>query len=428
MRLAVFTSQYPTRVASFFERDMRALCEAGVEIEVFAAHPHDDELWQYSLDILTAEQLPRDHVRHITLRDSLRPALRSAAHRPLDAVLDAGRVLGAAARYGPIPLAKTAYVLPKALAWADGHAHRFDHVLAYWGNYAGSCAWAFHRQIERDIPFSIWLHAGTDLYRSPVFLRQKLAYADNIITCCEFNRDFIRREFTGTESAAGGRIHVCHHGLDLVAFPWQPEGRATNRVIAVGRLAAHKGFRYLVEAVHALRTRGIDLTLEFVGDGPERPALAALAGGLGMGDHVRFAGWVPFPAARRAMAEATLLVHPSDGLGDGLPNVVREAMALGTPVIASDVAGIPDALGDGRGLLVPPCDTAALASAIERLLQDRAARHTMARRARRHVEEHFDLWNNGAALATLLRQTRRRRIIAAHVRGRTRQPGAQEGA
>jgi len=107
------------------------------------------------------------------------------------------------------------------------------------------------------------------------------------------------------------------------------------------------------------------------------------------------------------MSEATLLVHPSDGLGDGLPNVVREAMAVGTPVIASDVAGIPDALRDGCGVLVPPQNVESLANAIGGLLQDSVERQRIAARARRRAEERFDLWRNGAMLARLLRETRR---------------------
>ena len=108
------------------------------------------------------------------------------------------------------------------------------------------------------------------------------------------------------------------------------------------------------------------------------------------------------------MARATVLVHPSDGLGDGLPNVIREAMALGTPVIASDVAGIPDALGDGCGVLVPPQNPAAIADGIATLLADEGARARIAERARRRVEERYDVWQNGAALAALLRHSRRR--------------------
>ncbi len=106
------------------------------------------------------------------------------------------------------------------------------------------------------------------------------------------------------------------------------------------------------------------------------------------------------------MGEATVLVHPSDGLGDGLPNVLREAMALGTPVIASRIAGIPEALDYGRcGILVPPRDVGALADAIATLLGNAALRRTFAERARRRTEQQFDMWRNGARLAELLSAT-----------------------
>jgi glycosyltransferase involved in cell wall biosynthesis len=108
------------------------------------------------------------------------------------------------------------------------------------------------------------------------------------------------------------------------------------------------------------------------------------------------------------MSRATLLVHPSDGLGDGLPNVLREAMAVGTPVIASDVAGIPEALDDGRcGVLVPPKDVRALADAIDALLDDGERRRRFAALGRRRTEELFDLTTNGARLAERLRATTR---------------------
>ena len=312
-----------------------------------------------------------------------------------------------ALRFGPIQIAKTAYVLPKAWAWAGDAAARYDHVLAYWGNYAGTCAYAFHRLMDPSVPFSIWLHAGTDLYRTPVFMRQKLLYADNVITCCEFNRGFIQQRFADLSQYLANRLHVCHHGLDLSEFPYRPDGRPPHLVIAVGRLARHKGFDYLLRAAHILYSREVDVVVELVGDGPERAALQALAQDLGIADRVRFRGWLPFPEARAAMAGATVLVHPSDGLGDGLPNVVREAMAVGTPVIGSDVAGIPDALGDECGVMVPPRDAGALADAIERLLGDEPTRRRIAERARHRVEERYDLGRNGARLAALLATTRR---------------------
>src|SRR5437879_11123208 len=61
--------------------------------------------------------------------------------------------------------------LHQAWAWARQHADQYDHVLAYWGNYAGTCGHLFHRLMERPVPFSIWVHARTARYRAPVSLR-----------------------------------------------------------------------------------------------------------------------------------------------------------------------------------------------------------------------------------------------------------------
>ncbi len=410
MRLAVFTTHYPARGATFFRRDMSALQAAGVEVEVFPIYPEDARLWESGRDILGADAIPRASVHHIGIGRSLRqppwPPRKAGRF-----VRDALAVGASAMRLGIGPLARSAYVVTKGWGWAARHADRYDHVLAYWGNYAGTGAYVFHRLIERPIPFSIWLHAGTDLYnkRKRVFLRQKIQYADNVITCCEFNRRFMEDLYPDMAGEISDKTHVCYHGLDLATFPFVPDSRPPRRIIAVGRLARFKGFDYLLRAAQLCRQRGVEVEVELVGDGPESGALKALAGELGIAEHVTFRGYILFSEVRAAMSRSTILVHPSDGLGDGLPNVLREAMAVGTPVIASRVAGIPEALDDGRcGTLVPPKDVNALAQAIEALLADEAMRRRFATLGRRRTEELFDLTRNGVRLAERLRSTIRR--------------------
>jgi len=407
VKLAVFTSRYPAQVATFFERDMRSLVDAGIEIDVFSVAPFDPSLWKHALPLLGPDQLPRDRVYHLGVLDGVRGGIKTLLRRDPTARRDARAILASATQYGLEPFAKTAYVLPKAWAWA-ARARKYDHVLAYWGNYAGTCAYAFHRLAMPHVPFSIWLHAGSDLYFDTVFLREKLLYADNIITCCEFNVRYLAREFADVMPQIASKLLVNHHGLDLSAFTFRPEGRPQNRVIAVGRLAKEKGYDYLVRAAQLLATRGVDVLVDFVGHGRDEERLVSLARELGVSDRVRFRGWLPFAEVRKAMSEATVLVHPSNGLGDGLPNVLREAMGVGTPVIASDVAGIPDALNDGCGVLVPPKDVPALANAIAALLADPARRIEMATRARQRVEQHYDLARNGIRLARVLRSTKPR--------------------
>jgi glycosyltransferase involved in cell wall biosynthesis len=107
------------------------------------------------------------------------------------------------------------------------------------------------------------------------------------------------------------------------------------------------------------------------------------------------------------MKEATVLVHPSSGLGDAVPTVIKEAMALGTPVVASNIAGIPELLDGGRcGILVPPQNEKAIADGLQLLLANAAVRQKYANAARKHVEQRFNLWRNGRLLAEILCSTK----------------------
>jgi glycosyltransferase involved in cell wall biosynthesis len=125
-----------------------------------------------------------------------------------------------------------------------------------------------------------------------------------------------------------------------------------------------------------------------VGDGELRGELEAQARRLGLAPHVRFAGWRDNVAEVLALADVFVLPSESEGFG----RVLVEAMAMGRPVVATNVGGIPDIVLDGEtGLLVEPADPAALASAVGALLDEpaRAARLGAAGRAR--AESTFSL-------------------------------------
>jgi glycosyltransferase involved in cell wall biosynthesis len=408
MRLAVFTSKFPHRVSTFFARDMRALVDAGIEVEIFPVRPLDRAQWRYVPALLGEDVLGRDRVHHIGVRESLAAAVPWPAHDLLPWLRDVAAVTTAAARYGPVPLGKSAYALAAGRAFARREGRGFDHVLSYWGNFPATSAYVFHRLAYPSVPFTVMCHAGTDLYRTPIFLRQKLLYADNVLVPCEFNRAFLRERHAPVYDRIASKVHVHHLGLDLSEYRLVGGGRAADTLLAVGSFDGVKGFDYLLRAAAALRRAGVPVTVELVGDGPEAGALRALARRLGIGDAARFRGWLEPAEVRAAMERATLLVHPSAGLGDAVPTVIKEAIAVGTPVVASNVAGIPELLDHGRGgVLVPPRDVDALAGAIARLLRDGPLRDGLATHARAYAERMFDLRRTGAALATLLRATRR---------------------
>jgi glycosyltransferase involved in cell wall biosynthesis len=408
MRLAVFTNLFPGRVNTFFARDMRALIEAGFDIDIFPIYPLEPTLWRYVPDCLGEDVLPRSKVHPITFGQALGRTMQGPYEKYGSLFRDATSICVSAARFGVEPLAKSSYTFGKAVAWARQFPHQFDHVLAYWGNYAATCAYLFNRLLDQPLPFSMFLHAGTDLYRKQVFLREKLLYADNIIVVCEFNRNFIRELYPDIFDSIAGKIHLHHLGLDLLEFAYEPRDRTVRKVLGVGGLNKRKGFHYLLRAAYELKACGFDIEVELVGDGPERAVLETLGKELGIADRVRFRGWLSPDQVRGVMKQAALLVHPSSGLGDAVPTVIKESMACGTPVVASNVAGIPELLDGGRcGMLVPPQNAQALADAIKALLADPAMRRTYAEKARKYAEEKFDLWQNGQGLATVIRSTKR---------------------
>jgi colanic acid/amylovoran biosynthesis glycosyltransferase len=406
LRLAVFTNQFPCQGNTFFARDMLSLLTAGIQIEIFSIYPLEPTLWWYVPDFLDEIVLPRTNVHHLSLGESIRVARPWPLAKFATFLRDAAAVSVSATRFGLGPLAKNLYVFMKAWAWARQCCTDYDHILAYWGNYAATCAYMYHRLVNRPIPFSIFLHAGMDLYENQVYLRQKLLYADNIIVVCEFNRQFIHECYRDISHLILDKVITYHLGLDFSEFPYDLDNRSTAKILAVGRLEKYKGFDYLLRAVHDLSRRGIDCEVEFIGDGTEAGSLRALAKELQILARVKFFGWLRFEEVRTIMRQATLLVHPSNGIADAVPTVIKESMALGTPVVASDVAGIPELLDHGRcGILVPPRDVKALADAIEMMLMNVSRRRGYADAARRYAEEKFDLWRNGQRLADRLRST-----------------------
>ncbi|MGY1745226.1 glycosyltransferase [Blastococcus sp. SYSU D00695] len=162
-----------------------------------------------------------------------------------------------------------------------------------------------------------------------------------------------------------GRVRVVPNGVPEPAPAAAPLPRHRDGFVvgAVGRLVGHKGFDVLLRA--AARVPALHVVL--VGEGPERPALERLAAELGIGGRVRMPGWSE-PATGHLRSFDALAVPSRQ---EGLPLVLLEAMLAGTPVVASAVGGIPDAVADGHSaLLVPPEAPDALADALRRLVAD----------------------------------------------------------
>ena len=221
-------------------------------------------------------------------------------------------------------------------------------------------------------------------------------YAKTIFTVCKFNRQFIERLYPRRFSTFKDKIYIHHLGIDLDELSFSVSQREESTLLGVGSLSPLKGFAYLIEAFAMLIAENPSLRLKIIGGGGERKNLLHIAKRLGVGEKVELLGHLTFETVKTYMRECTILVHPSSGLGDAVPTVIKEALALGLPVIASSVAGIPELLDYGRvGLLVPTKNVEALASAIRVLLADKEKRLKFAYEGRKFAENKFDTKRNG---------------------------------
>jgi glycosyltransferase involved in cell wall biosynthesis len=215
--------------------------------------------------------------------------------------------------------------------------------------------------------------------------------------------DAVREVYTKHRGVPAGKTTVIHSGIDLERF--RPSESAvlealraslditaeTRVLLTVGRLNEQKGQKYLVPTMETLARVRSDVVLLIAGDGEEKDALDRAIRAAGLESRIRLLG------ARRDIPRlleiADLFVFPSIHR-EGFPISVLEAMAAGKPIVASSIPGVTDLLRDGEiGVLVPPRDPAALAAALDALLNDprraeeiaEAGRHTVRRQYTREA-------------------------------------------
>lgn len=260
-----------------------------------------------------------------------------------------------------------------------------------------------------DLPLVVSLH-GSDVFvaeRTGVArsaARQVFARAGAVTACSD---DLAQRAIA--IGADRGRIEVVPYGVDTARFaPARAASRHDRRervgigdgdalVVAAGRLVRKKGFEYLIDAM-----RGTGNTrLAIAGDGDLDAELRARAHANGVSERVHFLGNVTQDEVAAWFAAADIVAIPSvrddSGNVDGLPNTVMEALASGTPVVATPAGGIGSVVRDGEsGRLVPERDAAALRSAITGLLRDPAERARLGAAGRALVQTRFG-WDGAAA-------------------------------
>ncbi len=238
-------------------------------------------------------------------------------------------------------------------------------------------------------------------------------YLHGTITVSQANKQLLMRDYR----IDSHRIKLIRNGIDLKKFSSSREGCQRIRhefgitedqllIGSVARFSFQKGHEFTIEAIPSIIRACPQSRFLLVGDGPEREKIQRRIQELDLSSFVTITGERQDIPDLLSALDLFLLTS----IFEGLPLSVLEAMAVGTPVIATAVNGTPEAIADGlTGVLIPPQDSQAVAQAVIALLMDPGKRRALSRESRQRVQKYFDqsfvvrqvedLYDNGIALA-----------------------------
>ena len=329
------------------------------------------------------------------------------------------RVLMLALRDGGLNLRETLWRLfyfCEALAvWHDCRNRHVRHIHAHFGQGSAHVAWFATMllncdgAVENQVTWSFTIHGWLEFLNEEAdSMQAKIEAADRTFCIADHTRSQAMRI---ANPVVWPRITVQRCGVDLDRFPFHRRLRGDTdmasvrefpTVVTVARLAPEKGHVVLFEAARLLWDSGRPVRLRLAGSGPFRNELESHVRRLGLEHAVEFLGAVGQDEIPGLLTAASVFCLPS--FSEGVPVSLMEAMAIGTPVVATAINGIPELVVDGvTGRLVPAARPDKLAEALWSSCTNDESLERMILAARSHVEANYDSRRNSAQLAGVFR-------------------------
>jgi glycosyltransferase involved in cell wall biosynthesis len=392
--VVVVLKGYPRLSETFIAAELRALERRGFELVIVSLRHPTDTARHPVHEAVRASVIYLPEYLHHEPRRVARALARTAATPGFAALV---RLWWRDLRRDPTR--NRVRRLGQALVLAREVLRPGDHLYAHFIHTPGSVA----RYAARltGAPLALAAHAK-DIWTIPDWeKREKLEDARFAVTCTAVGANHLN-------ALAPGKVHLVYHGLDVRELPdppVRPAGDGPVEILCVARVVPKKGLDLLLRALARLPAAR-DWRFVHIGGGDAAP-LEALVRELGIAGRVRFLGPRPadevWAAYRRADVFALASRIAPDGDRDGLPNVLMEAASQEVAVVASRVAAIPELIQDGvHGLLVPPDDALALATALDRVLAEPELRRRLAQAGCVRVRRQFDRAAGVDRLAALL--------------------------
>jgi glycosyltransferase involved in cell wall biosynthesis len=288
-----------------------------------------------------------------------------------------------------------------------------QHLHAHYANVPAKLALTVQR-LTGTTSYSITTHAK-DIFQDDPFasakLQERMCRARFVVANSRFSAAHILAGLNGR-----GNVYTVYNGLNLDDFPFRKKQATEPLILSAGRLVEKKGFNVLIDACRILKERGVNFTCELVGTGKMSDAIKLQIRESGVGALVKLAGPLPQEILRRYYERASVFALPcvvaADGDRDILPNVLKEAMATGVPVVTTRLDGIEELVEHGvSGWLVPPGDAGALADGLEHLLSNPRVAVTLANQGRQIIEQRFNRQANITQLKDLLLDANRKPAV-----------------
>lgn len=383
-RVAFIVSKFPCYDEAFILREMHAFSKR-MEIDIFSLRKSKDKV----IHDEACELAP--HTTYVPYFFSWRILTTNADmlfSKPWRYLAALARLIIGNLR-SPQFLIKGLIFFPKSVylaAWIQKKG--VNHIHAYWATYPATAALVASELT--GIPFSFTGHAH-DIYVDVTHLPEKMKRATFVSTCTVENRNYL---LGLAPRLRPEKILVNYHGLMLDHFAVNGKKRNPNfQILSVGTLHYYKGFNYFLNALKALKDKGLHFHATIVGGGPLAGDLKKHIRLLSLESYVTMTGPLKQAEVIPYYKKADLLVLMAQPEWHwGIPNVLIEALAAKTPVITTRFGSVEELVQDGKtGLLVGPRDAEGLARAIERLYRDEELRAELTKVGNRFVTQHFDL-------------------------------------
>lgn len=403
MRIGYVLKRYPRYSETFVVNEILAHEAAGLEIEIFALRPPCDTHFQ---NVISQVRAPVTYIRKPIqgrVSESLNSAAPTAASYFWAELQEAAKVIPDLWSKLAIAQGEQASTVYQA-AWLarEVKIRGITHLHAHFGSIATSVArLAAH---FASVSYTFTAHAKDIFHESVEFedMQRKLRDAATVVTVSDYNQNYLQ----ATYGSAANQVQRIYNGLDLSQLQYYAPTDRLPLILSVGRLVEKKGLSILVDACAVLRQINCEFRCQIVGTGPLEAELRQQIQQLSLEACIEIIGPRPQCEVFQLMQQAAVFVAPyiigKDGNRDGLPTVLLEAMALGTPCVSTDVTGIPELVRDRQtGLIVPQHDAQQLAIALKQLLTDSQLRVKLSVQARKLIELEFDIHRNTASLRAL---------------------------